>query len=150
MEKPESDFYKKAGTSILRSHCKLCHTAEGTAWRRKNKESSRRYVKEWLSRNPRYSSYAGAKRRAREYGVQNDLTLAQWEQIFGEYEGRCAYCLNEPATDIEHIHPMLSGGPNTANNVVPACELCNNRKTHKVLVPHLASKFWPPPEMLLA
>ena len=41
--------------------------------------------------------------------------------------GRCAYC-GERATGIDHLIPRLADGPDSADNLVPACRSCNSSK----------------------
>lgn len=44
-------------------------------------------------------------------------------------EGRCQYCgaTNRPLT-VDHVVPRLRGGADTWENLVCACDRCNNRK----------------------
>lgn len=45
--------------------------------------------------------------------------------------GRCAYCGQFNATEMEHIIPKAQGGPHTWENVVAACHDCNHRKADR-------------------
>lgn len=45
----------------------------------------------------------------------------------------CVYC-GEIATQSDHIWPSSRGGPDTLNNLVPACGPCNNSKGSKYLI----------------
>lgn len=40
----------------------------------------------------------------------------------------CHYCGAPAPTTRDHIVPLALGGPNTARNVVPCCEACNQAK----------------------
>lgn len=91
-----------------------------------------------------------ANNRALERGLAGDLTYDEWLGIVADYNDRCAYCLGD-WSEIEHVvsiaHPDCPG--TARENVVPSCKPCNARKTARSLVPHIASKFWPPSEHLL-
>jgi 5-methylcytosine-specific restriction endonuclease McrA len=46
---------------------------------------------------------------------------------------KCAYC-GEKATTMDHVDPKKNFGPHLWENVVAACQSCNNRKGHHSLV----------------
>jgi len=58
-------------------------------------------------------------------------TQRQWQGKFFRCGMRCFYChkplLIEEATK-EHLTPVSRGGPDTIDNIVPACIECNQRK----------------------
>lgn len=41
--------------------------------------------------------------------------------------GRCLYC-GDAADSIDHLIPRLAGGPDAADNLIPACKACNSSK----------------------
>jgi 5-methylcytosine-specific restriction endonuclease McrA len=45
---------------------------------------------------------------------------------------RCAYC-GEKATTMDHVDPKKNFGPHLWENVVAACQKCNNKKGHRSL-----------------
>ena len=49
----------------------------------------------------------------------------------------CCYC-GAPAEVIDHIVPIVAGGPNTWENLTSACAGCNSRKRSKSLLLFLA------------
>lgn len=68
-------------------------------------------------------------RIARQKGLSDDLTLAQWMQTVRYFNGHCAYCDKKPEyLLIEHFIPVSSGGGTTFYNCIPACGICNARK----------------------
>jgi 5-methylcytosine-specific restriction endonuclease McrA len=66
-----------------------------------------------------------------EHGLPR-LTFRQWKMRLEEYENSCAYCgvKKEDPMDlwIEHLQPLSKGGFHRIENVVPACQECNQRK----------------------
>ena len=66
--------------------------------------------------------------------VRPEHTDNQWQNRLAQYKNRCAYCgckLAQPTKD--HIIPIASGGTDNINNIVPACGMCNRRKTTKTI-----------------
>ena len=41
---------------------------------------------------------------------------------------RCAYCASPDRLSLDHLVPRLAGGPDDANNLIPACRGCNSSK----------------------
>jgi 5-methylcytosine-specific restriction endonuclease McrA len=66
---------------------------------------------------------------------QFDLTVEEWRELKTCFGGRCAYCGRVPSglrRDIlvlEHVEPISRGGSHSRENVVPACNRCNVRKS---------------------
>lgn len=58
----------------------------------------------------------------------NDLTHAQWLEIKGAYDNRCAYCGKKKYLTQDHIQALSKNGAHTVQNIVPACRSCNSRK----------------------
>jgi 5-methylcytosine-specific restriction endonuclease McrA len=127
------------------------------AWLVKNPEyererSARRYendpvyrariraaTKKFNLEHPEYHRFAVKLRRARLLGVECTLTEAQEREVFEEYAGLCAYCL-EPATSLDHVVPVSKGGGHTKENVVPCCSTCNPSKGAKPLLVWMATR----------
>lgn len=76
------------------------------------------------------------RRRSRKKGNgPNDLTHKQWETIKNAYGHCCAYCGRRmERLTIDHVLPLVLGGPHTAWNIVPACAHCNIRKGARMIV----------------
>lgn len=49
------------------------------------------------------------------------------KQILRRDNHTCAYC-GKPGSTIDHIHPQSRGGKNTWDNLITACQKCNNIK----------------------
>jgi 5-methylcytosine-specific restriction endonuclease McrA len=69
--------------------------------------------------------------RARAAATPATLTISQWVAVLEYFHGKCAYCQSRPSQVIEHFIPISLGGGTTAENCVPACQRCNNRKGNK-------------------
>ena len=70
---------------------------------------------------------ACASQSAREWEVENTLTVDEWLGILERFSYQCAYC-ERSWESIDHVIPFSKGGPNTETNVVPACKNCNSSK----------------------
>ena len=106
-------------------------------YRQKNKERILGYSKKWLKTNmgKAYNQRKGVIRRAREREIINTLTAEEWIKILKEYKFKCAYCgkefdlFNRETRD--HVIPISKGGDNIKENIVPACQSCNSKKSNK-------------------
>ena len=113
-------------------------------WRKNNPG----YIKEWRKNNPEYAKQwqktdkgkankqrSKTKRRAIEKEIINTLTAKEWIDILKEYKFRCAYCGKEftlfDRETRDHVIPISKGGDNTKENIVPACQSCNSKKSNK-------------------
>jgi hypothetical protein len=55
---------------------------------------------------------------------------AMWAAIKERYGHRCVYCkTRRRALTMDHLVPLAAGGPNTWDNIVPACMACNVHKS---------------------
>jgi hypothetical protein len=55
----------------------------------------------------------------------------QWAHTASKCDGRCWYCGHFPDPDdltVDHALPRSRGGKNRDNNLLPACNRCNNVK----------------------
>jgi hypothetical protein len=98
----------------------------------RNAEQRRQEASQWRRDNPELRDEYKRRRRARENGLEDTLTIEEWEQILEEYNHACAYCgADEDELIREHWIPTINGGGYTADNIVPACPCCNSRKGAK-------------------
>jgi hypothetical protein len=63
--------------------------------------------------------------RTKLLNLPSTLNIYDWLNILEKYDYRCAYCGGKYEV-LEHIKPVSKGGGTTKNNVVPACNKCNN------------------------
>jgi 5-methylcytosine-specific restriction endonuclease McrA len=91
-------------------------------------------TREWVRANAEkmreYFRSAAATRRAHKKAVKCTLTRTAWHEILEVFDHRCAYCLR-PCVELqqEHVWPLSRGGEHTEENVVPACQPCNSKKS---------------------
>jgi 5-methylcytosine-specific restriction endonuclease McrA len=110
------------------------------AYREANLEKVRAGIRDWFRRHPHVARLNAAKYRARLSMAENTLTEAQVDEILEVFNHRCGYCLVDLRTlpkehrTLDHLLPIVRGGGNTADNVVPCCKSCNSRKGHRNIV----------------
>lgn len=129
--------------------------AYAQAWRDANRERHRRVTHEWYQRNlerarqaKRNEYYANPEafyarnltRKARllaalcEHGPRC-ISAEFLKSVYGE---ACLYC-GDPAEAADHFHPLARGGLHCVENIVPACQPCNSRKSDRDPAEWLAS-----------
>lgn len=88
--------------------------------------------KRWASNNPDKVSMNRAKQQNRRKSLPATLTIVEWERALEYFDNKCAYC-GEPLSKAhkEHFYPAKLGGGFTKENIVPACQTCNLRKSAK-------------------
>lgn len=87
---------------------------------------------EWL--RERMAEVAEKRRRTpRKY-----LSPRIRSEIFAAFGDRCVYCdAADVPLELDHRIPISRGGPDTIDNLVPACKPCNLRKFNH------AAESWP-------
>lgn len=89
--------------------------------------------KDWRQRNPEkahaYVRTSHSKRREASKG--GSFTTAQWLALLDRHGRRCAYCGSNVQIEIDHRIPLIRGGSNTIENILPACRSCNRRKNRR-------------------
>lgn len=68
------------------------------------------------------------RRRMRRLEGTGVLTNQEWALIQVAWNHSCAYCGAQGPLTQDHRVPVSRGGAHCANNVVPACPLCNAEK----------------------
>src|SRR5207244_418469 len=69
-------------------------------------------------------------RQARRHLLRSagPLPVEDWSELLQSYEHRCAYCGASGPLTIDHRVPLSRGGPNSKDNIKPACRSCNSKK----------------------
>ncbi len=101
------------------------------------------YTLAWNKRNPERLSKArvaaSMRRRAVEKKAPGNPKARDLRYLMDSYLGKCAYCMSA-ATQFDHVIPLASGGTNYVDNLVPACERCNKKKTSHSLLKFMLRK----------
>ena len=65
------------------------------------------------------------------YRRDNTVARVPWWAIKARDGHRCGYCLVNRGTTVDHILPKSRGGAETWENLVAACERCNQAKADR-------------------
>lgn len=116
-------------------------------WRQRNpelrRERNRRYKRAAQLRDPAkinaqmaayhaaHPEYKRAKDhayRARLRAAPGSFTGRQWRELVEQWGNRCAYRGEPGPLEPDHRVPLVRGGTNYIENILPACRNCNARK----------------------
>lgn len=150
------DFYKQGGgRGDYETICKKCKYEQTRTNYHKKPEQYRAYHQKWKLENnwkdysrayyfrnkasilakskqdPEYLAKKNVrwhKRRARVRGNGGTHTLAEWENLKGQYDNKCAICKEAKKLTKDHVLPIHLGGSNAIDNIQPLCQSCNSRK----------------------
>lgn len=145
---PLDAFHKGSGKFGRHGYCKACgkvsslassqkpaiaerNRARARAWGAAHPERVAERCRRYRAMEPDAMRVWHSRHRAKKGGVTSTLTLAEWLAVVAAHDGKCAYC-GESYESIDHVIPMALDGPNTKENVVPACAWCNNSKHDKL------------------
>lgn len=113
---------------------------------RENPKAKKEHDRWWRSHNwwlryqtnPELRLYIRQKSKRRKAQMRNSVAIQlsgkQVRARFDEFENRCAFCgidlmkLPKKHRHIEHVVPLIKGGPHALGNIVPACKSCNDSK----------------------
>lgn len=94
---------------------------------REHPEVNRRQSERWAEVNLAWSLAYRANRRARKYGVSDELTREDVEFIL-DRDGQCLCCGTNETLGVDHVLAMGVGGSNVRSNLQTLCRDCNRRK----------------------
>lgn len=75
----------------------------------------------------------GCITRSRAHGYQTDVNSALKLEMRMRKMGWICYWCGAPAVSIDHVIPLISGGPDLMGNLVPCCKQCNDSKSCRML-----------------
>lgn len=89
-------------------------------------------LRRWMAENPdgvrKAHALKEARRRARCRRGEG-VTKAEWNAQLEVFGHRCGYCLRaDIQLTMDHVTPLVKGGPHEIDNVAPACRPCNEKK----------------------
>lgn len=117
------------------------------AYHQRHRDQALERVEQWRMENPekrqaiqrRYRiKHAAALRvrNAERYAMKSGagFIAAQWEAMLTRYDHRCLCCGRQDVSlEMDHIVPVVRGGPHEEGNIQPLCRSCNARKGVKVI-----------------
>lgn len=104
-------------------------------WYEANKDHRRKYNREYGQENHDGVLERSRKRRAIQYGQSEYFTEEQFFEKFEQLGKKCFYCgveLTKETVTRDHYIPLVKGGSDTIENIVPCCKNCNSRKRNKL------------------
>lgn len=100
-----------------------------------------RYQRDWYMRNQDRARelgrlYASARRANIQKNGLYRVTVKDLHRAISRFAGRCAYCANPLAEDMQwdHVVPIARGGAHSLGNLVPVCASCNRSKSHRTVM----------------
>ncbi len=79
------------------------------------------------------------KRKIRKYRRKTSeknaghFTPTEWKEVLEKYGEACLHCGSTEHITIDHVIPLIKGGPNTKDNLQPLCLTCNCSKGTKTI-----------------
>jgi hypothetical protein len=109
--------------------------ALAVSYKKTNRVKINRQARMWQSslpaelRSSRWKAHAH-RRRALKKGNGGTFTTEQYQSVLAAQDWRCYYCLEDISLSnhADHYVPLSSGGSNSIDNIVAACERCNTAK----------------------
>ena len=125
--------------------CKLANAAYLAEFRQRPgkqeiaREASRRWAlehpDEFAERVRRIQRRNGPKRKIRMLnGDTRAVSERDWLRLCARHDFRCFYCDEKKKLTMDHIVPISRGGRHSIGNLIPACQSCNSRKRHRLIV----------------
>lgn len=144
-ELPEDSFRYQVTRQRFYSYCKSCEHEYKIEWQRRNSEKRAGYASQDRRRHPeRFKGYdkknrqirtaTQVKRRALENTIFEDIDRMV---VYKRDEGVCQICEKPVGADefqLDHVVPIIEGGPHLYTNVQVAHGTCNRRKGRKMLL----------------
>lgn len=106
------------------------------AFKEANREVIKERLRKWHSANPNWRRAAENRRRARKLSAGGCYTTIDVQQQYDAQKGQCYYCKCQVGDSyhVDHAIPLSRGGSNGPENIVIACQPCNQSKGAKL--PH--------------
>ncbi len=101
-------------------------------WYQKNKEKDKKHAKEWKENNREQYRNIQRRRKLRKKGAKGSHSFKEWKLLLDKYNHRCGYCgKGDGRLERDHLIPIVHGGSDFIENVIPACRSCNASKGTK-------------------
>ena len=102
-------------------------------------EEKREKDKIYRELHPEVGRRKAALRRALIRGAEGDFTVQEFHDLCECYQHRCIYCGGKKKLTPDHKIPLINGGSNFIDNIVPACLHCNCSKRIKTFAEYVDS-----------
>lgn len=108
--------------------------ARNKVYRDSHKEETRVYDKARRAQYPAQTVELDRKNSLRKRGVELGHTPAEWETMLIRF-GYLCLCCGRSTDDIhrDHVVPISKGGTDEIANIQPLCNVCNSRKSNKII-----------------
>lgn len=140
-------FKLRSDTGRLRNVCEACRKpnllAAQRRWYDRNAPAERKRTADYCAKYPEKRAVSNQKQvengnrdairnryRARKTSAQVENT-SEYRSVI-RYDP-CAYC-NKAGGVVDHIIPLINGGPEACDNLTSACRSCNARKGSQSLL----------------
>lgn len=117
----------------------------GPKWAEANRDKTRAAVKRWRLKNPKKAHHSTQCYWARKHGAEGSHTFREKQALLERQGHRCFYCaakLTEYHAD--HFVPLSRGGSDYIDNIRMACPSCNCRKSDKLPWEWMPERFAAP------
>lgn len=121
------------------------YTQRSTQWQQEHQKERKVYLQQYYKEHhipsdrilklPEEKKAYERQRASVRRKANFNYTRKMWEDVKDLFNHRCAYCLRPTKRlTVDHIIPVSKGGLTTEDNVVPACQRCNNKKLNRSLL----------------
>jgi len=104
---------------------------------RKPRATHTEEMQKWRLENPDKARALRHNYKARKMGNGGTYTGKELTELFEKQEGKCFYCGDliyssfDKELHVDHMVPLIKGGPNDITNIALACSKCNLSKHDK-------------------
>lgn len=133
--KEENRAYREANQERLSAQHKAYYQANREqilarvkSYYEQNREKVIAYQLAYCRTNPDKVAERAKRRDDRMAANGGSHTKEELEAKFAEFGNVCVYCGTSERIGIDHMIPVVRGGTDNIENIVPACRSCNSRK----------------------
>lgn len=95
----------------------------------RNSEVVKARVAAYQAAHPEKKAHLENRRRARKAGNGGSHTLEERLEKFAQLGNICFYCGEAKKLTHDHAIPLSRGGTDDIDNILPACQSCNSKKS---------------------
>lgn len=102
--------------------------AQNKSWRARNPDKYKAMRQTWRDEHKAERVHAEGRRRVKKKQNGGTHTFNEWIDKCEQHGWACVYCGAEGEMTRDHDIPVSRGGPDSIDNIVPACRSCNSAK----------------------